>query len=164
MVYTVHPNPPLIYAQKLAHHMKFCAILMKDLSDARDHTHAKPDPRMIWIITAQAPLIAQSTARPTNTTAQLEKMKMDANYPTNVSRKNEDSMVNFAHSTAQKNVTMANFSVPEASMKLDAKPQANVEIKKNINGDQELKPNPRPNALDIVQPNVLPMKFFAHHS
>ena len=144
--------------------MKFYASLMTDLLDAKDHTHAKPDPRMIWMNSAQAPLTAQFTAKPTSSTVQQEKMKMDVDYPTNVSRKKEDSMVSFAHSTAQKNVTKDNFSVLEVLMKLDAKPLANVETKKNTNGDQELRPNQNPNAPDIVHPNVLLMKYFAHLS
>jgi len=114
--------------------------------------------------TAQAPLIAQFTVKPTNTTAQQEKMKMDVNYLTNASKKNEDLMVSSAHSIAQKNVMKANFSVPEVLMRLVAKLLANVETKKNTNGDQELKPNQKLNALDIVHPNVLLMKSFAHHS
>ena len=144
--------------------MKFCASLMTDLLDAKDHTPAKPDPRMIWMNSAQAPLTAQFTAKPTSSTAQQEKMKMDVDYPTNVSRKKEDSMVSFAHSTAQKNVTKVSYSVPEESTKLDVKQLASAETKRNTNGDQELKPNPNKNALDTAQPNVLPMKFFAHHN
>jgi len=163
-VYIVLLTPPLICAQKLAHLKKFCAILMKHLLDAKAHTHAKPDPRMTWMNTAQAPLIAQFTVKPTNSIAHQEKMKMDVNYLINVSKKNEDLMVNFVHSIAQKNVVKANFSVLEVLMKPVAKLQVNVETKKNTNGDQELKPNQKLNALDTVHPNVLLMKSFAHHS
>ena len=113
---------------------------------------------------AQVLPTAQFIVKPTNSTVQLEKMKMDADYPTNVLRKKEDLMASFAHSTAQKNVTKDNFSVLEVLMKLDAKPLANVETKKSTNGDQELRPNQNPNALDIVHPNVLLTKFFAHLS
>jgi len=91
-------------------------------------------------------------------------MKMVVNYPTNVSRKNEDSMESFVHSIAQKNVPKDNCSVLEVLMRQDAKDLANAEIKKNTDGAQELKPNPNPNVLDIVQPSVLPMKYFALHS
>jgi len=163
-VYIVLLTPPLICAQKLAHLKKFCAILMKHLLDAKAHTHAKPDPRMTWMNTAQAPLIAQFTVKPTNSTAHQEKMKMDVNYLINASKKNEDLMVSFVHSIAQKNVVKANFSVLEVLMKPVAKLQVNVETKKNTNGDQELKPNQKLNALDTVHPNVLLMKSFAHHS
>ena len=113
---------------------------------------------------AQALLIAQYIAKLTNSTVHQEKMKMAANCPINVSKRNEDSMENCAHSTAQKNVTKVSYFVPEESTKLDVKQQANVETKRNTNGDQELKPNPKLNALDTAQPNVLPMKFFAHHN
>ena len=58
----------------------------------------------------------------------------------------------------------ANFSVLEVLMKLVAKPLANVGTKKSTNGDQELRPNQNPNAPDIVHPNVLLMKYFAHLS
>ena len=137
---------------------------MKHLLDAKAHTHAKPDPQMTWMNTAQALLIAQFIAKPTSTIVQLEKMKTDANYPMNVSKKNEDSMVSSAHSTAQKNVMKANFSVPGVLMKQDAKLQVNVEIRKNTNGDPELKLSPKLNALVTVQPNVLSMKSYVHHS
>ena len=137
---------------------------MKHLLDAKAHTHVKPDPRMIWMNTVQAPLIAQFTVKPTNTTVQQEKMKMAVNYLMNVSKKKEDLMVSSVHSIAQKNVMKANFSVLEVLMKPVAKLQVNVETKKNTNGDQELKPNQKLNALDTVHPNVLLMKSFAHHS
>jgi len=137
---------------------------MTDLLDVKDHTHAKPDPRMIWMNSAQALLTAQFIAKPTSSTVQQEKMKMDADYPTNVLRKKEDLMASFARSTAQKNVTKDNFSVLEVLTKLDAKPLANVETKKSTNGDQELGPNQNLNALDIVHRNVLLTKFFAHLS
>ena len=75
-----------------------------------------------------------------------------------------DLMVSSAHSTAQKNVMKANFSVPGVLMKQDAKLQVNVEIRKNTNGDPELKLSPKLNALDTVQPNVLSMKSYVHHS
>jgi len=144
--------------------MKFCVNLLKDLLDVKAHTHAKPDPQMTWMNTAQALLIAQFIAKPTSTIVQLEKMKTDANYLMNVSKKNEDSMVSCAHSTALKNVMKANFSVPGVLMKQDAKLQVNVEIRKNTNGDPELKLSPKLNALDTVQPNVLSMKSYVHHS
>jgi len=89
---------------------------------------------------------------------------MDASYLMNVSKKNEDLTESSAHSTAQKNVMKANFSAPEALMKLDAKLQVNVEIRKNTNGDPVLKLSQKLNALDTVHPNVLPMKSYAHHS
>jgi len=164
LVYIVLLTPPRICAQKLAHLMKFCVILMKDLLGAKAHTHVKPDPQMTWMNIALALLIVQSIAKPTNTTVQQEKMKMDASYLMNVSKKNEDLTESSAHSTAQKNVMKANFSAPEALMKLDAKLQVNVEIRKNTNGDPVLKLSQKLNALDTVHPNVLPMKSYAHHS
>ena len=91
-------------------------------------------------------------------------MKMAASCPIYVLKRNEALMENCAHSIAQKNVMKANFSVLEVLMKPVAKLQVNVETKKNTNGDQELKPNQKLNALDIVHPNVLLMKSFAHHS
>lgn len=137
---------------------------MKDLLDAKDHTSVTPDPRTTWMNIAQVLLIAQFIVKPTSSTAQQEKMKMVANYPTNVSRRSEDLMENFVLSIAQKNVKKANCFVPEALMKPDAKDLANAEIKKSTDGDQELKPNPNPNALDTAHPNALHTKSFAHHS
>ena len=81
-------------------------------------------------------------------------MKMAANYPINVSRKNEDSMENFVHSIVQKNVPKPNCSVLEVLMKQDAWDLAVAEIKKNTDGDPELKPNLSLNAQDIVPLNV----------
>ena len=98
--------------------------------------------------------IAQFTAKQTNSTAHLEKTKMAANYPTNVSKKREDLMESFVHSIAQKNVPKANCSVLEVLMKQDAWDLAVAEIKKNTDGDPELKPNLNLNAPDIVQLNV----------
>ena len=132
--------------------------------DAKVHIHVKPDQKTTWMNTVPALLIVQFTAKQMNSTAQPGKMKMDVNFPMNVLKRNEDSMENCAHSIAQKNVTKVNYSVLEVLMKLDAKLPANVETKKNTNGDQEQKPNQRPNAPDIVQLSVLPMKFCAHHN
>ena len=64
--------------------MKFCVILMKDLLDARAHTHVKPDQQMTWMNIAQALLIAQYIAKLTNSIVHQEKMKMAANYRINV--------------------------------------------------------------------------------
>ena len=164
LVYTALLILHLIYAPKPAHQKKFCASLMILHWDAKVHTHVKPDQRTTWMNTVPALLIAQFTAKQMNSTAQPEKMKMDANYPINVLKRNEDSMENCAHSIAQKNVTKVNYSVLEVLMKLDAKLPANVETKKNTNGDQELQLNPKLNALDTAHPNVLLMKSFAHHS
>jgi len=164
MVYTALPIPPLTYALKLAHPMKFYAILLKDLLDARAHTSVKPDPRMTWINIAPAQLIALFTAKPTNTTAQPERMNMDANCPMNVLRRNEDLMESFVPSIAQKNVMKSSFSVPEALMKLGAKQLTNAEIKKSTNGDLVLKPSLNPNAPDTVRLNVLLMKSSVHHN
>ena len=66
MVCTVLPIQPLTCAQKLAHPMKYCVTLLKDLLDVRAHTSVKPDPKMTWINTAPAQLIARFTAKPTN--------------------------------------------------------------------------------------------------
>ena len=73
-------------------------------------------------------------------------------------------MVSSVRSIAQKNVMKDNSSVLEVLMKPVAKLQVNVETKKNTNGDQELKPNQKLNALDTAHPNVLLMKSFVHHS
>ena len=129
--------------------------------DAKAHTHAKPDQRTTWMNFVQVLPIAQFTAKQTNSTAHLEKTKMAANYPTNVSKKREDLMESFVHSIAQKNVPKANCSVLEVLMKQDVKDQAVAEIKKNTDGDLELKKNPKQNVLDIVQLNVSPMKSYA---
>merc|ERR1719351_174286 len=162
LVYTALLILLLIYAPKPVHQKKFCANLMILHWDAKVHTRVKPDQRTTWMNIAQALLIAQYIAKPMNSTVHQEKMKMAANYPINVSKRNEDSMENCAHSTAQKNVTKVSYSVPEESTRLDVKQLANAETKRNTNGDQELKPNPNLNALDTAQPNVLLMKFFAH--
>merc|ERR1712179_517257 len=129
-------------APKHVHQKKFCVNLMIHHWDAKAHTHAKPDQRTTWMNIVQVLPIAQFTAKQMNSTAHLEKTKMAANYPTNVPK--------------------VNCSVLEVLMKQDAKDQAVAEIKKNTDGDLELKKNPKQNVLDIVQLNVSPMKSYVH--
>merc|ERR1712212_350313 len=93
LVYIVLLTPPLICAQKLAHLMKFCVILMKDLLGAKAHTHVKPDPQMTWMNTVLALLIVQSIAQKNvmkaNFSAPEALTKLDAKLQVNVEiRKN----------------------------------------------------------------------------
>ena len=164
MEYTAHLTLPLIYAQKRALHMRFCASLMKALLDAKVHMNAIHGQKMTWMNIAQAQLIAQSIVNQMSLIALKERMKVVASYPMSALKRNEVWMENYAPSIAQRYVMMNNYSVLEESTKVDVKDQVNAEIKKNTNGDLELSPNQNKNVLDIAQLHVKLTKFYAHRS
>jgi hypothetical protein len=116
------------------------------------------------VITAQVPLIVLVIANRMSIVVQPMMMLMAANRPIVARRKREVSMENYAHSTAQSYVQRDRYSVKEDSTKPAVGWQAHAEINNNIDGDLELKLNPKKNVQDLALIYAKLMKSYALHS